>query len=58
MSNSKRRKQTKEKLDNIPSYTIQELVDLKLVEPNYHLKELWEYDKYRTNTDWWVRMGK
>ncbi len=58
MSSRKRRKQTKQKLDSIPTYTIQELVDLKLVEPDFHLKDYCDYDTYRTNTDWWKRMGE
>jgi hypothetical protein len=58
MSSSKRRKQTKQKLDNIPSYTIKELEEMGEIPPNIHLKELWEYDKYRTHTSWWVRMGE
>ena len=56
MSSKKRNQITKKLREKIPSYSLKELYDMKVLPENYHLKEYWEYNKYATNTEFWKRI--
>ena len=57
MSNSKRRNLTKQKLNQIPSATLKELMDEGLIQNNVHLTEWVDIPKCQTNKGWWKRMS-
>ena len=58
MSSRKRRKETKELRDSIPTITLKELEDKWLVPENYHLFDRVDMKEYQlqTKTDWWKKM--
>ena len=59
MSSRKRRKETKELRDSIPTITLKELEDKWLVPENYHLFDRVDMKEYQlqTKTDWWKKMS-
>lgn len=58
MSSRKRRKETKQLRDSIPTITLKELEDKWLVPENYHLFDRVDMKEYQlqTKTDWWKKM--
>lgn len=59
MSSRKRRKETKQLRDSIPTITLKELEDKWLVPENYHLFDRVDMKEYQlqTKTDWWKKMS-
>ena len=59
MSSRKRRKETKQLRDSIPTITLKELEDKWLVPENYHLFDRVDMMEYQlqTKTDWWKKMS-
>ena len=58
MSSRKRRKETKQLRDSIPTITLKELEDKWLVPENYHLFDRVDMKEYQlqAKTDWWKKM--